>query len=100
MAETFQRQCELRGFAPISTPTIERTELFARTTGDATDLAQKEMYSFQDRGGDSLTLRPEGTAPVVRAYLQNGLHNLPQPVKLYYIASILSLRPPAGRPLS
>ena len=48
VAETFQRQCELRGFAPISTPTIERTELFARTTGDATDLAQKEMYSFED----------------------------------------------------
>ena len=98
VAETFQRQCELRGFAPISTPTIERTELFARTTGDATDLAQKEMYSFEDRGGDSLTLRPEGTAPVVRAYVQNGLHNLPQPVKLYYIASIFRYdRPQAGR---
>ena len=98
VAETFQRQCELRGFAPISTPTIERTELFARTTGDATDLAQKEMYSFEDRGGDSLTLRPEGTAPVVRAYVQNGLHNLPQPVKVYYIASIFRYdRPQAGR---
>ena len=98
VAETFQRQCELRGFAPISTPTIERTELFARTTGDATDLAQKEMYSFEDRGGDSLTLRPEGTAPVVRAYVQNGLHNLPQPVKLYYITSIFRYdRPQAGR---
>ena len=58
VAETFQRECELRGFAPISTPTIERTELFTRTTGDATDLAQKEMYSFEDRGGDSLTLLP------------------------------------------
>ena len=98
VVETFQRQCELRGFAPISTPTIERTELFARTTGDATDLAQKEMYSFEDRGGDSLTLRPEGTAPVVRAYVQNGMHNLPQPVKLYYIASIFRYdRPQAGR---
>ena len=96
--ETFQRQCELRGFMPISTPTIERTELFRRTTGDATDLAQKEMYSFEDRGGDSLTLRPEGTAPVVRAYVQNGLHNLPQPVKLYYVASIFRYdRPQAGR---
>lgn len=98
VSETFQRQCELRGFAPISTPTIERTELFARTTGDATDLAQKEMYSFQDRGGDSLTLRSEGTAPVVRAYVQNGLHNLPQPVKLYYLTSIFRYdRPQAGR---
>ncbi len=98
VSEAFQRQCELRGFSPISTPTIERTELFTRTTGDATDLAQKEMYSFQDRGGDSLTLRSEGTAPVVRAYVQNGLHNLPQPVKLYYITSIFRYdRPQAGR---
>ncbi len=98
VAETFQRECELRGFAPISTPTIERTELFTRTTGDATDLAQKEMYTFEDRGGDSLTLRSEGTAPVVRAYVQNGLHNLLQPVKLYYITSIFRYdRPQAGR---
>ena len=98
VAETFQYHCELRGFAPISTPTIERTELFTRTTGDATDLVQKEMYSFEDRGGDSLTLRSEGTAPVVRAYVQNGLHNLPQPVKLYYITSIFRYdRPQAGR---
>ena len=98
VSETFQRQCELRGFAPISTPTIERTELFTRTTGDASDLAQKEMYSFHDRGGDSLTLRSEGTAPVVRAYVQNGLHNLPQPVKLYYITPIFRYdRPQAGR---
>ena len=98
VTEAFQRQCRLRGFAPISTPTIERTELFTRTTGDATDLAQKEMYSFEDRGGDSLTLRSEGTAPVVRAYVQNGLHNLPQPVKLYYITSIFRYdRPQAGR---
>ena len=96
--EAFQHQCELRGFAPISTPTIERTELFTRTTGDATDLAQKEMYTFEDRGGDSLTLRSEGTAPVVRAYVQNGLHSLPQPVKLYYITSIFRYdRPQAGR---
>ena len=98
VTDTFQRQCELRGFAPISTPTIERSELFTRTTGDATDLAQKEMYSFEDRGGDSLTLRSEGTAPVVRAYVQNGLHNLSQPVKLYYITSIFRYdRPQAGR---
>ena len=98
VTEAFQRQCRLRGFAPISTPPIERTELFTRTTGDATDLVQKEMYSFEDRGGDSLTLRSEGTAPVVRAYVQNGLHNLPQPVKLYYITSIFRYdRPQAGR---
>ena len=98
VTEAFQRQCELHGFAPISTPTIERSELFMRTTGEATDLAQKEMYTFEDRGGDRLTLRSEGTAPVVRAYVQHGLHNLPQPVKLYYITSIFRYdRPQAGR---
>jgi len=98
VTETFQRECELRGFAPISTPTIERTELFARTTGDATDLAQKEMYSFEDRGGDSLTLRSEGTAPVVRAYVQNGLHNRASVSKPFCIGPMFRYeRPQAGR---
>ena len=96
--ETFTRECELRGFKPITTPTIEHTELFSRTTGNLTDIVQKEMYSFNDRGGDSLTLRPEGTAPVVRAYIQNGMRNLPQPVKLYYVCPIFRYdRPQAGR---
>ncbi len=96
--EAFERECGLRGFQPISTPTIERTELFTRTTGAATDIVQKEMYSFDDRGGDALTLRAEGTAPVVRAYLQNGMHNLPQPVKLCYVVSVFRYdRPQAGR---
>ena len=96
--DAFTYECELRGFRPISTPTIEHTDLFSRTTGDQTDIVRKEMYSFDDRGGDSLTLRPEGTAPVVRAYIQNGMQNLPQPVKVAYVASIFRYdRPQAGR---
>lgn len=96
--DTFTHECELRGFKPISTPTIEHTDLFSRTTGEQTDLVRKEMYSFEDRGGDSLTLRPEGTAPVVRAYLQNGMQNLQQPVKVAYVASVFRYdRPQAGR---
>ena len=98
VVKTFTRECELRGFKPITTPTIEHTDLFSRTTGRLTDIVQKEMYTFNDRGGDSLTLRPEGTAPVVRAYIQNGMRNLPQPVKLYYICPIFRYdRPQAGR---
>ncbi|MBM4435950.1 MAG: ATP phosphoribosyltransferase regulatory subunit, partial [Actinobacteria bacterium] len=72
--DAFEREYRLRGFQAIATPTFEPTELFARTTGETTDIVQKEMYTFEDRGGDSLTLRPEGTPSVVRAYLQNGLH--------------------------
>ena len=98
VVDTFTHECDLRGFKPISTPTIEHTDLFSRTTGEETDIVRKEMYSFEDRGGDSLTLRPEGTAPVVRAYLQNGMQNLPQPVKVAYVASVFRYdRPQAGR---
>jgi histidyl-tRNA synthetase len=90
--------CQLYGYQRIDSPTFEETGLFTRSVGDATDIVDKEMYTFQDRGGGSLTLRPEGTAPVCRAYLQHGLHNLPQPVKLYYLASIFRYgRPQAGR---
>ncbi|MFC1902871.1 histidine--tRNA ligase, partial [Chloroflexota bacterium] len=90
--------CQLYGYERIDTPTFEDTGLFIRSVGDATDIVDKQMYTFQDRGNDSLTLRPEGTAPVCRAYLEHGLHNLPQPVKLYYIAAIFRYeRPQAGR---
>src|SRR6202034_2661417 len=75
------------GYGRIETPTFEATELFARGVGEATDIVQKEMYSFADGGGRSLTLRPEGTAPVCRAYVQHGMHKLPQPVKLWYLSS-------------
>jgi histidyl-tRNA synthetase len=78
----------LFGYRRIETPTFAETSLFSRTTGEGTDIVDKEMYSFKDRGGNDLTLRPEGTAPVMRAYLQHGMSRLPQPVKLYYIERI------------
>jgi histidyl-tRNA synthetase len=86
------------GYERIETPTFEATELFARGVGEATDVVQKEMYTFDDGGGESLTLRPEGTAPVCRAYLEHGMHKLPQPVKLWYLSSFFRReRPQAGR---
>jgi histidyl-tRNA synthetase len=75
------------GYERIETPTFEATELFARGVGSSTDIVRKEMYTFIDGGGRSLTLRPEGTAPVCRAYVQHGMHKLPQPVKLWYLSS-------------
>ena len=75
------------GYRPIQTPVFEDTELFQRTSGQGSDVVQKEMYTFADRSGRSLTLRPEATAPIARAYVEHGMHRLPQPVKLYTIAS-------------
>ena len=86
------------GYQQIDTPVFEHTGLFRRGVGDETDIVQKEMYSFDDLGGESLTLRPEGTAPVCRSYIEHGMHNLPQPVRLYYIAPMFRYdRPQAGR---
>jgi histidyl-tRNA synthetase len=86
------------GYRRIETPTFEATELFARGVGESTDIVQKEMYTFQDAGGRSLTLRPEGTAPVCRAYLEHGMHTLAQPVKLWYLSSFFRQeKPQAGR---
>ena len=76
------------GYRRIQTPVFEDTELFARTSGEGSDVVQKEMYTFTDRSDRSLTLRPEGTAPICRAYLQHGMQQLPQPVKLYAVASM------------
>src|SRR5688500_9112173 len=75
---------ERAGYGRIETPVFEETELFARGVGDSTDIVRKEMFTFEDQGGRSLTLRPEGTAPVCRAYVEHGMHKLPQPVKLWY----------------
>ena len=83
-----ERLCSLYGYRPIQTPAFEDTALFRRTSGVGSDVVQKEMYTFQDRGDRSLTLRPEGTAPIARAYLQHGLHREAQPVKLYTIATM------------
>jgi histidyl-tRNA synthetase len=82
------------GFGRIETPTFEATELFSRGVGEATDIVQKEMYTFDDGGGRSLTLRPEGTAPICRAYLEHGMHKLPQPVKLWYLSSFFRAEAP------
>ena len=88
----------LYGYKRIDTPVFEDTDLFLRGVGGATDIVQKEIYTFEDRGGNKLTLRPEGTAPVCRAYLEHGMQNLPQPVKLYYLgANYRYERPQAGR---
>ena len=82
------------GYRRIETPTFEATELFARGVGEATDIVQKEMYTFDDGGGRSLTLRPEGTAPVCRAYIEHGMHKLAQPVKLWYLSSFFRAEAP------
>jgi len=86
------------GFGRIDTPVFEDSNLFIRSVGEGTDIVEKEMYTFEDRGGDQVTLRPEGTAPVCRAYLEHGMHNLPQPVRLYYFCPVFRYeRPQAGR---
>lgn len=72
------------GFKPIETPILEREELFSRGVGEATDAVGKEMYTLRTKGGDKLAIRPEGTAPVMRAYIEQGMQSLPQPVMLYY----------------
>jgi histidyl-tRNA synthetase len=89
---------EPAGYGRIETPTFEATELFVRGVGEATDIVQKEMYSFDDGGGRSVTLRPDGTAPVCRAYVEHGMHKLPAPVRLYYLSSLFRAeRPQRGR---
>jgi histidyl-tRNA synthetase len=93
-AETFGRG----GYEPIATPAFEGTDLFERGVGKSTDIVRKEMFTFEDKGGRSLTLRPEGTAPICRAYLEHGMQKLAQPVKLFYLGPFFRHeRPQAGR---
>jgi histidyl-tRNA synthetase len=80
----FHARLATAGYGYLETPVFEDTELFARGVGESTDIVQKEMFTFEDMGGRSLTLRPEGTAPVCRAYVEHGMHKRPQPVKLWY----------------
>ena len=90
--------CKLYGYQRLDTPAFEDAQLFTRSIGEGTDIVTKEMYTFEDRSGNVLALRPEGTAPVCRAYLEHGMDNFPQPVKLYYLATIFRYeRPQAGR---
>ncbi len=93
-----ERLCALYGYRKIVTPAFEDTELFVRTSGQGSDVVQKEMYTFQDRGERSLTLRPEATAPICRAYLEHGLHREAQPVKAYTVGPMWRYdRPQKGR---
>ena len=86
------------GVGQLTTPTFEHTEVFARGVGASTDIVRKEMYTFEDRGGRSITLRPEGTAGVVRAFVEHGMHKLPLPVKLWYTGSMFRYEAPqSGR---
>jgi histidyl-tRNA synthetase len=86
------------GYEEIRLPIFERTELFARSIGETTDIVQKEMYTFEDRGGDSVTLRPEATAGLLRAYIEHGLFVHPKPIKLYTLGPMFRYeRPQAGR---
>jgi histidyl-tRNA synthetase len=86
------------GYERIETPAFEATELFARGVGASTDIVQKEMYTFADASDRSLTLRPEGTAPVCRAYVEHGMHKRRQPVKLWYLSNFFRHeRAQAGR---
>ncbi len=92
------RICQLYGYERIDPPIFEDTRLFIKGTGETTDIVQKEMYTFEDRSGNSITLKPEGTPSVCRAYLEHGYNNLPQPVKLFYYTPIFRYeRPQAGR---
>ena len=84
IVEKAREIAEFYGFLPIKTPHLEHLELFSRPLGETSDVVEKQMYTLRTRGGDQLALRPEGTAPIMRAYHQNGMQSLPQPVKLYY----------------
>ena len=98
LENTIHELCARYGYRRIEPPIFEETSLFARSVGETTDIVEKEMYSFTDRGGLELTLRPEFTAGVVRAYIQHGMHTWPQPVKLYSIGPAFRYeRPQAGR---
>ncbi len=89
---------EKYGFSEIRTPMFEHTELFLRGVGETTDIVNKEMYTFEDKGRRSITLKPEGTAGVARSYVENGLSEAPQPMKMYYITPVFRYeRPQAGR---
>ncbi len=96
--ETARECCDLFGYKEIRTPVFENTELFSRGVGETTDVVQKEMYTFLDKGGRSVTLKPEGTATLVRSYIENSLYANPQPTKLAYIIPCFRYeKPQSGR---
>ncbi len=96
--QTAHDVCQKYGFEEIRTPVFEDTSLFQRGVGDTTDVVQKEMYTFEDKGGRSITLRPEGTASLARSFIENSLYANPQPTKLYYLISCYRYeKPQSGR---
>ena len=96
--EAMRSEAAVHGFGEVRTPVFEHTELFQRSVGETTDVVQKEMYTFTDKGGRSITLRPEGTAGAVRAMLEHALYNDGFPVRLYYFTSCYRYeKPQAGR---
>lgn len=98
VVDTARAVFEAYGYGRIQTPTFEETEVFTRGVGASTDIVRKEMYTFTDGSGRSLTLRPEGTAPVVRAFVEHGMHKMQLPVKLWYVAPMFRYEAPqAGR---
>ncbi len=98
LREVGARVCHQAGYRRIETPVFEDARLFLKGTGESTDIARKEMYEFEDRGGERLALRPEGTPNACRAYLEHGMQALPQPVRLFYISPVFRYdRPQAGR---
>jgi len=98
LEDTFRHLVGLYGYREIRTPVLEPLELFVRGIGEATDIVEKEMYAFEDKGGDRLALRPEGTASVIRAFIQHGLHAQEPVSKLYYIGPMFRReRPAKGR---
>ncbi len=98
LENNFYSVASTAGFERIILPTFESTNLFKRSVGEFTDIVSKEMYVFKDKSGNSMALRPEGTASVVRAYIEHGMHTLPQPIKLFYWGPMFRYdRPQAGR---
>lgn len=96
--KTVEQIAQEYGYQKIDMPILEATNLFIRSVGEETDIVSKEMYSFLDKGGENVSLRPEGTAGIVRAYNEHGMVNFPQPVKLYYLGPMFRYdRPQAGR---
>lgn len=96
--EQIKKICLEFGYKEIRTPMFESTELFERGVGDTTDVVQKEMYTFLDKGGRSITLKPEGTSPIVRSFVENSIYANPQPTKLYYLYPCFRYeKPQAGR---
>lgn len=98
LEQTIHELMGLYGYEQMDVPVFEYTELYVRGVGEGTDIVEKEMYSFKDKGGDNITLRPEFTAGMARAYVENGMYKRPQPVKLYAIGPVFRYeRPQAGR---